>query len=66
MGDYKVVTHRDKGFELYDLSKDSGESNDIASKEPVIVARIEQYIKGTRTEPRAQIEPKKPKGRKYQ
>jgi arylsulfatase A-like enzyme len=66
MGNYKAVRHRDKSLELYDLSKDPVESNDIASKEPEIVAKIEQYMKETRTVPRAQIEPKRPQGRKYQ
>ena len=66
MGKWKAVRHRsDLPFELYDLSSDIGEKNNLAADHPDIVARIEDYIKRTRTEPPPQIEPPKPEGKRY-
>jgi arylsulfatase A-like enzyme len=39
-----------KPLELYDLSRDIGEKNDIAEENPEVVARIEKYLKTARTE----------------
>jgi len=66
MRNWKVVRHQsDKPFELYDLSKDIGEKDNIAERHPEIVAKIEAYIRRDRVEPRPQIEPKKPKGKRF-
>jgi len=67
MGNYKAVRSKNKHrLELYDLTSDVGEKNDIAARHPDVIAKIENYLKTARTEPGPQIEPKKPKGRKYQ
>ena len=66
MGKWKAVRHQsDKPFELYDLSKDIGEKNNLADKHTDVVAKIEAYIRRDRVEPRPQIEPEKPKGKRF-
>lgn len=40
----------DAGVELYDLSKDSGEKNDIATANPELVAKAEKLMKSMREE----------------
>ena len=66
MGNWKAVRHQsDKPFELYDLSKDIGEKNNLAERHPEILAKIEAYIRRDRVEPRPQIEPEKPKGMRF-
>ena len=66
MGDWKAVRHSsDIPFELYNLIADIGEKNNIAAKHPDIIAKIEKYIETAHTDPRPQIEPKKPNGRQY-
>jgi arylsulfatase A-like enzyme len=54
MGDWKgirlnMANNPDAAIELYDLSADPGEENNIAEDNPVIVARIEQIMKEERT-----------------
>jgi len=53
------------GDNLYDLSSDIGEKNNIAAEHPEIVAKIEAYIKRDRIEPQEQIEPDKPEGKRF-
>ena len=66
-GNYKAVRGKNKDrLELYDLTTDVGEKNDIAARHPDVIARIQDYLKTARTEPRPQIEPKRPKGGQYQ
>jgi arylsulfatase A len=66
MGDWKAVRHSsDVPFELYNLSTDIGENNNVAAEHPDIVARIERLVSTARTDPRPQIEPQKPSGRQY-
>jgi arylsulfatase A-like enzyme len=66
MGNWKAVRHKSNvPFELYDLSSDIGEKNNIAAEHPEIVAKIEAYIKRDRIEPREQIEPDKPEGKQF-
>jgi len=48
---YKAVrTAPGKPLELYDLSRDIAEKNDIAAKNPDIIERIEKYLKTARTD----------------
>jgi len=66
MGKWKAVRHKSNvPFELYDLSSDIGEKNNIAAEHPEIVGKIEAYISRDRVEPRPQIEPDKPEGKKF-
>ena len=37
-------------MELYDLTNDVGETKDVASQNPNVVARMEAYLKTARTE----------------
>ena len=50
----------DKPVELYDLSTDISEKDDIADKNPEIVKKIEQIMKKARSEPRPYTEPPRP------
>lgn len=51
MGDWKAIIDKfGRTTELYNLSKDLGEDNNIAATHPDIVARIETYLKTARTE----------------
>ncbi|PXX23983.1 arylsulfatase A-like enzyme [Arenibacter sp. ARW7G5Y1] len=54
MGDWKAVKYNvlqnpDARIELYDLSKDIGEENNVAADFPEIVARIERILENART-----------------
>jgi arylsulfatase A-like enzyme len=49
-GDWKAVRlEQGKNLELYNLSKDVGEMNDVAEKYPEVVRKIEQFLKTCRT-----------------
>jgi arylsulfatase A-like enzyme len=51
MGDWKAVRHGTKRpIELYDLSQDVAETTDVASQHADVVSRIEQVLRGARTE----------------
>lgn len=64
MGDWKILRHRsDQSWELYNLSKDIGEKNNLAAKHPDRVKSMVSKIKQIRTEPRPQSEPSS-KGRR--
>jgi arylsulfatase A-like enzyme len=53
MGDWKAVrTKPEAPLELYDLRADIGETRNVASSSPAVVARIENYLKTARTQPR--------------
>lgn len=56
---------KERQFELYDLSKDIGEKNNLTEKHPKIAAKIKAIMEQAYTQPRPQIEPKKPKGKRY-
>ena len=57
-GDWKAVRKGLAGeLELYDLATDIGEQRNVAAAHPKIVARIQDYLKGARTES-AQWKPK--------
>jgi len=65
-GNWKMLRHKtDQPWELYDLSHDIGEENNIADKHPEIIANLADWIKNNRSEPVPQIEPKMPEGRYY-
>jgi arylsulfatase A-like enzyme len=65
-GDWKAVRLKsDAPLELYDLSKDIGEENNIADQHPEVVSKVEAYLKTCRIPPRPQIEPEMPEGRNY-
>ncbi len=50
-GDWKLVSlGAGKGLELYDLSKDIGETADVAAENPDVVERLEAAMKASRTE----------------
>ena len=46
---YEVSKDADSPLELYDLSKDPGEKNNIAEKHPEIVRELDALLKGART-----------------
>ncbi len=48
-GDWKLVKKRDKPAELYDLSNDPAEENDIAEEHPDVVKRLEAFMDSART-----------------
>jgi len=51
MGEWKAVRFGlEKPWELYNLSDDIGETEDLASKHPAVVRKIDAYVKTARTE----------------
>lgn len=50
MGNWKGIEQYQKPFELYDLSKDIGETTNLADKYPDIVAKIKGLMVSTRTD----------------
>ncbi|MFP6668190.1 MAG: sulfatase/phosphatase domain-containing protein, partial [Pirellulales bacterium] len=48
-GEWKAVLNFGKATELYDLSKDIGEKNNLAADHAGIVAKLEGYMKSART-----------------
>ena len=66
VGNWKLLRHRtDQPWELYDLSKDVGEADDLAADHPVMVTRLAAMIDKAHTQPREQREPEMPKGRYF-
>ena len=51
-GNWKAVKQSKQGstIELYDLSKDIGETQDVAAKQPKIVAKMVKLLEVARTE----------------
>jgi arylsulfatase A-like enzyme len=57
-GDWKAVRPKPNApLELYNLKDDVGETRDVAAANPKALARIEEYLKTARVEPRPQTEP---------
>jgi arylsulfatase A len=50
MGKWKAVVGKKGDFELFDLSKDLGEENDIAAQHPELVKKIKVLMKASHTE----------------
>jgi arylsulfatase A-like enzyme len=51
MGDWKAVRPQAGApLELYNLSTDLGEKQNVAAQNPVVLAKIEEYLKAARTE----------------
>ncbi len=51
MGNFKAIQPgKDKPFELYDLSKDIGEQNNIAAEHPDVLTTMQAYAKQSHTE----------------
>jgi len=65
-GDWKAVRNSPSGpIELYDLAKDVGETNDLAGKNPELVAKAEKIMQAARTEdPNWPMKGAKPKPKK--
>ncbi len=65
-GRWKMLRHRQsKPWELYDLSRDIGETTDVAAEHPEVVAGLTAWIAANRVDPVEQIEPEMPAGKKY-
>jgi hypothetical protein len=59
MGLWKAVRPKPDGpLELYNLAEDVAESREVAGKNPRVLARIQEYLKTARREPRPQLQPK--------
>ena len=53
-GNWKGLLGKSGKLQLYDLAKDRGERNGLASKHPDVAARLAGYIKAAYDEPRSQ------------
>jgi arylsulfatase A-like enzyme len=66
VGQWKAVRDSpDAEIELYDLSADIGETNNIARTNTEIVKDIDRIFNTVRVEARPQVEPEKPAGKKF-
>ena len=66
MGSFKAIRKNENAkVELYDLTEDIGETNDISSEHPDIAKKLGAIMNDAHTDPRPQIEPKKPKGKRF-
>lgn len=65
-GKWKIVRHGAASpWELYDLSEDPSEKNDLAAVHPDIVASMDAWVARNRVDPPEQIEPEKPEGQRW-
>ena len=66
MGDWKAVRlGADAPIQLFELSKDIGEADNIAGGHPEIVKRVQAILQTARTPMRPQGEPSMPEGQRY-
>ncbi len=65
-GKWKIARHSNSDpWELYDLSQDLGENNNLAAKHPQLVKELDALTKSMRTEMPPQREPEMPKGKRF-
>ena len=58
MGEWKAVRQKpNAALELYNLKSDVAETRNVAGDQPKVMAKIEQFLAGARTEPRPQKQP---------
>ncbi len=66
MGRFKAIRKDENAkLELDDLAEDMGEKNDLASRQPDIAAKMGRIMKEDHVDPRPQIEPKQPRGKRF-
>jgi arylsulfatase A-like enzyme len=66
MGNWKAVREQGDGkLELFDISADPGESRDVSSANPDVMARVEKLLSTCRTTPRPQMGPVNVQGWRY-
>jgi arylsulfatase A-like enzyme len=64
--DWKMLRHTsDAPWELYDLSRDIGEENNIAGDHPEVIEELTAWIAENRAPMPEQVEPTPPAGRKF-
>ncbi len=51
IGKWKILRHKKKPWELFNLETDRNEKHNVASQNPEVVQRLEQAWKNTRTKP---------------
>ena len=62
-GKWKIVREDvQRPWELYDLSRDPGEKQNLAAIQPEIVRSLDAWVRANRVDPPKQIEPSKPEG----
>ena len=65
-GKWKIVRNDVKQpWELYDLSRDIGEKNNLAAAHPDLVQELDAWVRANRVDPPEQVEPSKPKGQQW-
>jgi len=65
-GKWKMLRHDNKKpWQLYDLNDDLAEKSNLASEHPEIVKKLNAWIAANRSDPRPQIEPDMPQGKKF-
>ena len=58
MGDWKAVRPQQGGaLELYNLKEDAGEKKNVVGQNPAVLARIDEFLKRARYDPRPQSQP---------
>jgi len=65
-GRWKILRHQlADPWELYDLSQDPGEENNLAAEHPGIVEELAAWVRENRVDARPQSEPPKPEGAQW-
>ena len=45
VGDWKLIVHDGKKYELFNLKEDIGEQKNVAEQNPEVVAKLKPYLK---------------------